>query len=72
MRIRLMALSHINNGVNRTQNAKYLQISRRMVNGERLGIPPSVWQIPMGVDHTVDFNAVNLHWLITKAILRQV
>jgi transposase len=32
MRIRLMALFHINNGVNRKQTAKYLQISRRMVN----------------------------------------
>jgi hypothetical protein len=32
MRIRLMALSHINNGVNRTQTAKYLHVSRRMVN----------------------------------------
>jgi transposase len=32
MRSRLMALSHINNGVNRTQTAKYLQSSRRMVN----------------------------------------
>jgi transposase len=27
-----MALSHTNNGVNRTQTVKYLQISRRMVN----------------------------------------
>jgi transposase len=32
MRIRLMALSHINNGVNRTKTAKYLHASRRMVN----------------------------------------
>jgi transposase len=32
MHIRLMALSHINNGVNRTQTAKYLHASRRMVN----------------------------------------
>jgi transposase len=32
MRIRLMALSHINNGVNPTQTAKYLHVSRRMVN----------------------------------------
>jgi transposase len=32
MRIRLMALSHINNGVNRTQTAKYLHVSRQMVN----------------------------------------
>lgn len=32
MRIRLMALSHIKNGANRTQTAKYLQVSRRMVN----------------------------------------
>jgi transposase len=34
MRIKLMALSHINNGVNlnRIQTAKYLQSSRRMVN----------------------------------------
>ena len=32
MRSRLMALSNINYGVNRTQTAKYLQISRRMVN----------------------------------------
>jgi hypothetical protein len=28
MRIRLMALSHIKNGANRTQTAKYLQVSR--------------------------------------------
>jgi transposase len=27
-----MAPSHINNGVNRTQTAKYLHVSRRMVN----------------------------------------
>jgi transposase len=27
-----MALSHINNGINRTQTAKYLHVSRRMVN----------------------------------------
>jgi transposase len=32
MRSRLIALSHIKNGVNRTQTAKYLQVSRRMVN----------------------------------------
>lgn len=32
LRIRLMALSHINNGVNRTETAKYLHVSRRMVN----------------------------------------
>jgi transposase len=32
MRIRLMALSHIKNGANRTQTAKYLQVSRRIVN----------------------------------------
>jgi transposase len=32
MRIKLMALSHIKNGDNRTQTAKYLQVSRRMVN----------------------------------------
>ena len=32
MRIRLMALSPINNGVKHTQTAKYLQVSRRMVN----------------------------------------
>jgi transposase len=32
MRRRLMALSHIKNGANRTQTAKYLQVSRRMVN----------------------------------------
>jgi transposase len=32
MRSRLMALSHIKNGTNRTQTAKYLQSSRRMVN----------------------------------------
>jgi transposase len=32
MRIRLMALSHIHNGANRTQTAQYLQVSRRMVN----------------------------------------
>jgi transposase len=32
MRIRLMALSHINNGVNPTQTAKYLHVSCRMVN----------------------------------------
>ncbi|MFQ3199244.1 MAG: transposase [Paraglaciecola sp.] len=32
MRIRLMALSHIHNGANRTQTAKYLHVSRPMVN----------------------------------------
>jgi transposase len=32
MRIRLMALSHINNGGNPTQTAKYLHVSRRMAN----------------------------------------
>ncbi|MEH6710652.1 MAG: helix-turn-helix domain-containing protein, partial [Paraglaciecola polaris] len=32
MRIRLMALSHIKNGANRTQTAQYLHVSRRMVN----------------------------------------
>jgi transposase len=32
MRNRLMAPSHIKKGVNRTQTAKYLQVSRRMVN----------------------------------------
>lgn len=32
MRIRLMALPHTNNGANRTQTAKYLHLSRRMVN----------------------------------------
>jgi transposase len=32
MHIRLMALSHINNVVNRAQTAKYLHVSRRMVN----------------------------------------
>ena len=32
MRSRLMALSHIKNDANRTQTAKYLQVSRRMVN----------------------------------------
>jgi len=30
MRIRFKALSHIKNGANRTQTAKYLQVSRRM------------------------------------------
>ncbi|WP_158970245.1 IS630 family transposase [Paraglaciecola sp. L3A3] len=32
MRVRLMALSHIQQGVNRTQAARYLHVSRRMVN----------------------------------------
>jgi hypothetical protein len=32
MRIRLMALSHINNEDNPTQTAKYLHVSRRIVN----------------------------------------
>jgi transposase len=32
MRIRLLALSHIKDGADRTQTAKYLKVSRKMVN----------------------------------------
>jgi transposase len=32
MRSRLIALSHIKDGANRTQTTKYLQVSRRMLN----------------------------------------
>jgi transposase len=32
MRIRLLALSHIKDGANKTQTAKYLKVSRRSVN----------------------------------------
>ena len=32
MRIRLIALSHIQAGANRTETAKYLKVSRRIVN----------------------------------------
>lgn len=32
MRIRLLALSHIKDGADRTQTAKYLKVSRKVVN----------------------------------------
>lgn len=32
MRIRLLALSHIKDGANKTQTAKYLKVSRRSIN----------------------------------------
>ena len=32
MRIRLLALSHIKDGANRAQTAKYLKVSRKVVN----------------------------------------
>ena len=36
MRIRLIAMSHINDGLSRTQTAKYLKVSRRSVNKWRI------------------------------------